>query len=274
MEIKSLRQYFYWAKNQASGKIIEHRADEICESASTIKVLILTALFCEVEKGHLSLRQPLKIKKTHFSPNGSGILEDFYRVRPFTLYNLAFLMIIVSDNVATNAIIELLGKDKINTYCKSFGLKHTRLLMERLTFSDESSVDDPRIGETTPREMGEFIERVLAGKILDQRHTKLFKKFLSCTTSSFFGRKLSTPHTSPKPKIIEFGNKTGSYSYEKENWQFHSDCGFMKDKDGYYIFSVYSTGPTDKNMQYATDSTSRREFAAVSQKIYTELKKI
>lgn len=267
------REYFYFLKCLDTGKLISREADVVIESASTIKVLILAALLSDVEAGKLRLTDTLMLKKEHYSHLGSGILQNFYRTHPFNIYNLALLMIILSDNVATNALIELLDKDRINEYCKSAGLKKTRLVMTRLTFPDVSSVKDTRIGETTAREMADFLEKLLNGKILNARHTRLVKKFMTNTQGTLFGRELATNRNTPKArKIKNFGNKTGACYFDVENLQVLNDCGFMTTTDSKnYIFAIYSIGDAGKSMQYSTDASSRIEFAKYSKQLFDEL---
>ena len=274
MSLLVKRDYFYYVKCLETGQALSQKADSVCESASTIKVPILAALFKEVEKKALSLRAPLKLKVEHYSHNGSGILQNFYRTRPLTIHDLALMMIILSDNVATNALIELLGKEKINDYIRKFGMAKTRLIMSRLTFPENYGIHDEKIGETTPREMASFLERSLSGQLLNSTNTKLMKKFLANTRVSFFGRKLpSSDNTRDGKEIISFGNQTGACYYKTENQQVINDCGFFKSKDQKnYIFSVYSSGATDRRMQYAMDSFPRTDFANVSKKIYEQLK--
>ena len=269
---KIQRNYFYFAKCLETGHEVSRDADSVCESASTIKIAILIYVLTEVEKGNLSLRQRIKLKKEHHSRLGSGLLNNFYKTQGMVLHDLALMMIIISDNIATNALIELLGKDNINNYLKKIGFTKTRLIMSRLTFPDNYSLKDERIGETTPREMATLLEQVLDGELLSSTHTKLVIKFLKRTQSSLFGRQLPTAHnTLNGVKISEFGNKTGACFYDKENQQVLNDCGFFKQSGKKYTFAVYSSGEADTSMQYAADSFPRLDFAKQSKRIYKQL---
>lgn len=107
------------------------RGDEAVPAASTIKVPILAAVLREVDRGRLRLqcRIPLPPRRT----GGSGVLQSMTGVEELTLADLLTLMIAVSDNTATNAVIETTGMGPINAFCAELGLRGTvlrRLMMD------------------------------------------------------------------------------------------------------------------------------------------------
>ena len=139
--------------NDFKGGKIEVNADEPFETASCIKTYILTTLFSEVEKKNKSLSDELTYTQKHFV-NGSGILRSLEEGTRLSVKNLATLMIIVSDNIATNMLIEYLGIDTINETIRSLGFTKTKLF-NKLDFEKFSC-----LGTTTPREYGELFERL------------------------------------------------------------------------------------------------------------------
>jgi beta-lactamase class A len=101
------------------------RADEVVTAASTIKVPILAAALHEVDAGRLDLAQPNAIPPRR--TGGSGVLQALPHLHTLTLADLLTLMIIVSDNTATNVVIDLIGMERVNQFCAGAGLNGTVL---------------------------------------------------------------------------------------------------------------------------------------------------
>ena len=95
-------------------------------SASMIKILILAELMKEISQNNLSLSDNI-IMVNFMKIDGDGILKELNMGHHFTLKELATLMIIVSDNQATNILIDFLGIENINNLGKELGLKETFL---------------------------------------------------------------------------------------------------------------------------------------------------
>ena len=100
-------------------------ADERVPSASTIKVPILAASLAEAAAGRLDLHthHPLPTGRT----GGTGVLDSLRDLRALSLADLLTLMIVVSDNAATNRVIDAVGIDAVNAFCERAGLTSTRL---------------------------------------------------------------------------------------------------------------------------------------------------
>jgi beta-lactamase class A len=94
------------------------------QMASTFKVPILAALFRDVEAGKLTLDKRVRIDEEHYVP-GSGVLQELDFGIEVTIRDLATLMIILSDNVATDLVLELVGTDNVADYMKQLGFEHT-----------------------------------------------------------------------------------------------------------------------------------------------------
>ena len=101
------------------------RADEAVTAASTIKVPILAAALAEVNAGRLDLARPSVIPAER--AGGSGVLRALPSLPALTLADLLTLMIIVSDNTATNVVIDLVGMERVNEFCTEAGLNGTAL---------------------------------------------------------------------------------------------------------------------------------------------------
>lgn len=108
------------------------RKDERVVSASTIKVAIMLSVLDAVQKGELTLQQELFISDEYILDD-SSVFE--YGAQPMTIDALIKWMIILSDNTATNALIRLMGMERINAYCTSIGLKNSRVERVMLDFA-------------------------------------------------------------------------------------------------------------------------------------------
>ena len=95
-------------------------------SASMIKLLILAELMKKISENKFSLSDTIMIADS-MKTGGDGVLKELNTGHHFTLKELATLMIIVSDNQATNILIDFLGMENINQLGKELRLKKTFL---------------------------------------------------------------------------------------------------------------------------------------------------
>lgn len=138
-----------------------HRADERFATASVIKVPILMALAADVDAGRLAWDQVVPVDR-HDRAGGSGVIQ-YLSPLPYTLRDLATLMIIVSDNRATNLIIDLVGLDRINAYCARMGWRDTVLGRRMYDFAARAQGRD---NFSTPRDTADLFVRLLSGALL------------------------------------------------------------------------------------------------------------
>jgi beta-lactamase class A len=141
------------------GRTVEIGADEAFETASTIKTYILAALYALAAQGKASLDDEIVYRPEHFV-DGSGMLRALGVGAKLRVKDAATLMIICSDNIATNMIIDYLGLEKINACIAQFGCAHTRLFRP-LHFE----TGDP-LGTTTPREYAGMFRRIAKGELV------------------------------------------------------------------------------------------------------------
>ena len=100
--------------------------DEKVLSASMIKLLILAELMKKVSENKFSLSDTIMMAN-FMKTEGDGVLKELNIGHHFNLKELATLMIIVSDNQATNILIDFLGMENINLLGKELGLRETFL---------------------------------------------------------------------------------------------------------------------------------------------------
>jgi len=109
------------------GERYAHAADVPFKAASTIKVPILVALYQAAAEGRVRLEAPVRLRAED-QVTGSGILQVLSPGVRLPLRDLAELMIVVSDNAATNVILERLGVAGVNACIEALGLRQTRVL--------------------------------------------------------------------------------------------------------------------------------------------------
>ena len=138
------------ATHLPSGRRLEREARRSFPSASVIKVPILAALYAEAEAGRLAWEETLALSEAAKVP-GSGVLREMHAGVELTLEDLARLMIVVSDNTATNLLIDRIGTEVVNDLMAGLGYEQTRLGRRMYDFAARDRGIDNRCaaGETT-----------------------------------------------------------------------------------------------------------------------------
>lgn len=111
-------------KDLKSGLEVYHNADERFLTASVFKIFVLIELYNQVINGKISLDDRYTVKLYDKSP-GSGLLQYLDEGLQLTIRDLAKLMMMISDNTATDILMEILGKENINETVRKLELKDT-----------------------------------------------------------------------------------------------------------------------------------------------------
>ncbi len=151
-----------FAENLKTGDKIQIDPDTPVPTASVIKLTVLLEALDQVRNGQASLDEKLVLKKSD-QVEGSGVLGLMDVPQTLTLKDVLTLMIVMSDNTATNLAIDRFGLDKINAHTRALGLKDTYLYKK--VFKPPVApfpADQPRfgLGKTTAREMAVVIEKI------------------------------------------------------------------------------------------------------------------
>jgi beta-lactamase class A len=124
-----------------SGRRHERDAHVPLPAASTIKVLISAALWSEVCAGRIDPERRVRAGDTPV-PGGGGLLESMHPDTRLTLAELDLLMLAISDNAATNAVVDVVGMDAVNGLARALGLEHTRLRRRMMDVAAAERGDD------------------------------------------------------------------------------------------------------------------------------------
>jgi beta-lactamase class A len=173
-------------------------ADEVLPTASSIKIAILAELYRQAQQGKIKLDDLYTLQSSDLV-SGSGIAGALTPgVTRLTIRDVAALMISVSDNSATNIIIDRVGMENVNALLDSLGLTHTRL---RRKMMDVKAAAEGRENIATPREMVQLLENLYRGKVLNKQMTDDFFALLSVHKESYIPREL--------PEDLRIANKPG-----------------------------------------------------------------
>jgi len=150
------------------GEVTEINGDEAFRAASIIKVPILYELFHKSESRNLDLDQTHVVNERNIC-TGSGVIRTLHRPLPLTLKDLAILMIIVSDNSATNELIDVAGIDDVNSTMRSLGL-HQTVLRRKMLGDAGGDVPFDKDNVSSPRDLVALLNEIYSGSHLS-RHS-------------------------------------------------------------------------------------------------------
>jgi beta-lactamase class A len=205
-------------------------ADEIFPTASSIKISVLTELYRQSQTGQgARLSDLYTVRKEDIVPD-SAIMENLTPgVSHITNRDLAGFVVAVSDNAATNVLIDHVGMENVNRTLDSLGLHQTRL---RRKMMDLDAAKQGRENISTPREMTALLEMLYRGKVLNKESTDDFFKLLSTTKDSQIPRLI--------PEDIKIANKPGALAGVR------NDNGIVFVKNRPFVISVMTSYAHDE----------------------------
>ncbi len=200
------------------------RADETFFSASIIKVPVMVAVYRKVEQGDLSFSQEVELKEEDWAA-GAGWLQWEEAGTKQTVGDLLLLMITQSDNVATNALIRMVGgKEHVNDVAESLGAKET--LLHQKVSSERGAV--PGLdNRTTPRDMATMLQKIADGEAASEK---------SC------GYMIELMLTNELDWWLDAGLPEGVYAANKAGWlyQVYGDVGIIEYEGHRYTVAILS----------------------------------
>lgn len=185
-----------------SGESLYRNADLVYPTASSIKLAVLAELYRQSERGGAGNAR----LQDAYIVDAKDLVADSYvmggltpGVSRVTNRDLATFMLVVSDNAATNVLIDRVGFDRVNALLDELGLGHVRL---RRKMMDLKAAAEGRENVGTPREMAALLEAVYRGKVLGKEAQDAFFKQLSIHKESDLPRLI--------PEDVVIANKPGS----------------------------------------------------------------
>jgi beta-lactamase class A len=165
-----------YATNLDTGAVYSLGGDDRVRTASTIKIAVMIEAFARVTEGRAKWADELVLTKER-KVSGSGILPAFSDGLHLTLRDAVNLMMILSDNTATNLVVDVLTTDAVNARMQSLGLSDTRL-MRKIggggDSEDGKKEENKRfgLGRSSPREMVALMEKLERGEIVSAEASK------------------------------------------------------------------------------------------------------
>ena len=247
-------------------------ADRPFQMASVFKIPLLAELTAQVAAGARSLDDQVTLTDEMKAP-GSGVLKELSAGTRFSVRDLAMLMIIVSDNTATDILLSLVGSEAVNARLAAFGLTQTavtmgcrdllrdlvglsgaadtpetrRLAADRLKRRELDwncrVYHDPRANMTTPREMGRLLEQVVRPTLDGGTDPGSGSPLpaAACRMMLDFMRRQQVRDRLPLllPPGVDMAHKTGSLT------RVSNDAGVLYTPSGPCIVSVFTRDLAD-----------------------------
>lgn len=153
-------EFGMFAKNLTTGESVGVHEGAVMPTASVIKVCVLCELYRQAGEGLVTLHERREVTPEDWW-GGSGVLKEFEPGVAPTVQDLARMMIVVSDNVATGMLVRLLGKERINQTMYEWGLSQTELVWRM-----DLGADIRNYALSTPRELARLMELIATDALL------------------------------------------------------------------------------------------------------------
>ncbi len=194
------------------------------QAASTIKLALLFEACRQIGNGTLSGSQRIAFEST--ATGGAGIMDHLESLNELNLWDVLTLMIIVSDNAASNVVLDLLGKENINKACCDLGMKRTAVERHFMDFNAAEKGFDNR---TSASDMVRLMEAFAVPGVLPERERRRALDILGKQQS----RKLTA---AIEEEEVQFYGKAGELA------GLQADVGMFKQGENFTIAAVFVEG--------------------------------
>lgn len=251
-----------YAKNLDTGASYAILGDEPVRTASTIKLAIMVECFAEAAEGKLSFTEPIKLTDDE-KVSGSGLLQDFSNGDQLPLRDVMDLMIVVSDNTATNLIINRITGNAVNARMEQLGLQQTRVMRKILGdgtnlkpyptgITEEGAKPENKkwgIGRSSPHDMVTILEKLYRGELVS--------KAASDEMLAVLKRQRDHDCIGRDMKDVTIASKSGSLDH------LRSDLGIVYSKQGPIAMSI--TVEDIPGIDYTPDNPGDLLISALSE---------
>ena len=161
-------------KRLRTGETFSYQPAAVHSSASIIKIFLMACLFQRAEEGRLSMEQRVPIRRDLIAPS-AGVLSYLRDVEKMSIRDLTELMIIVSDNSATNLLLNQVGLEGINGYLAREGLTATRM---RRRMMDLDAIARGEDNTTSAEETAGVLEKIWRGEMVSSAASREMMRIL------------------------------------------------------------------------------------------------
>lgn len=243
-----------YVRHLPTGASVAMNADSVFPTASLVKVPILLKLYDEVRQGRLDLdaRVPYPDTLNYRYVEATDVAGYMVAGDTLPLSELAFLMLTVSDNVASLWIQALVGGGAaVNEWMAANGFTHTRV--NSRTPGREAARTAYGWGQTTPREIAESLVMIREGRAVSPRASEEMYRLLTKTYWDDFG-------LSQLPPTVQAASKQGFVDRSR------SEVLLVNAPGGDYVLAVITRNQVDES--YEADNEGHRLIRAVSRAVY------
>ncbi|MCA1669316.1 MAG: class A beta-lactamase-related serine hydrolase [Thermomicrobia bacterium] len=225
-----------------------HHGDRKFGAASTVKIPIMVEIFRQIDAGKRSLDDRHITADADLTP-GSGVLFNMHQGLELTVNDLLYLMISISDNMATNILVRMAGMEAVNRTMRDLGMKNSVLAREMkgrpATASEQENL-------AAPSDYAEAIRAILDGEAASRASCDAMTGLLEKQQNhNRIARHL------PQSGAIRWGSKTGSIT------GVTNDAGFILAPNGRLIVAVYCENFPDQHVgEEVIGAISRAAMAA------------
>ncbi len=239
------------------GNVLKLNDKEKYNAASCIKIYILITLFEQISNKIISRDLELTYLDKHYV-NGSGILRYLSKGIKLPILDVATLMMIISDNVATNMLIDFLGINRINETIKNIGCKDTEL------YSLFKSVENKVFSETTAYDYYlvwkklnsyELFNKEITQEIIDIIKNQKYHEMVGDGIDGIY-KEVENPF------VNYIVTKSGKYQ------SVRNDGGIVSTKYGNYILTIFIKDFKDE--YYRNDDYVYNQGRKISNIIFNE----
>ncbi len=165
-----------YAKNLDNGETYTLNGDNRVRTASTIKIAVMIEAFARVNEGKAKWTDEITLTKEK-KVSGSGILFELSENLHLTLRDAVNLMMMLSDNTATNLVLDVLTTDAVNARMESLGFKNIKINRKVMSGGESQAGKDPEnkkygLGFATPHEMVLVMEKLERGEVISPAVSK------------------------------------------------------------------------------------------------------
>lgn len=226
------------------GETFAHHGTRLFRAASTMKIPLMVELLRQVDRGTFALDDTYTLTAADKTP-GSGVLQDLHDGLAVTYRDLIYLMISISDNTATNILLERAGMDAVNATMRELG-------MGRSTVGRKMRGRAAEPGEAenwaAPEEYAAIVAAILADRAASPD---------ACATMRATLQKQQNPRRFaryiPEGEGIVWGSKTGSIA------GVCNDVGYVTTPVGTLIVAAFCEGLADPHVAERTIGILTRE---------------
>jgi beta-lactamase class A len=215
-------------------------SERIFRAASTIKIAVMIEIFRTEEQGKLKRSDIVPLKDSDRVP-GSGVLAHLHEGLNLTIDDLLYLMISISDNSATNMLVDLVGLDAINATLAKLGIAQSR--MNRRMLGRTPGEGEPE-NWVTPRDFAVMMQAIVDDTAASPTSCAAMRDLLATQQNhDRLARHL--------PEGVRWGSKTGSLP------NVVNDVGFITTDHGSIVVAVFTEGLSEAAGEQAIGDIAR-----------------